>query len=263
VARIGARYPLVRRRGASLDLAGRFELIGQEDALGFLKPIGGDEITLFDEDLRVLSFEVGGRWSPAGARNLRLGAVLELRKGLDAFGASDRDDPFLSRADGRPDFTLVRVNASARHDFRAGSVAPFVSAAFAGQWAPHGLPAYEEFQIGNYTIGRGYDPGAASGDQAVAIQLEAGFDAPLSGRQSKIGDASIGLFGFYDAAKLWNEDPLSYDKAVASVGGGVRVRARRALVSLTYAEPLKAAIPGTKTPGSRLLLTLSTNFSVR
>ncbi|MCL6699500.1 BamA/TamA family outer membrane protein [Sphingomonas sp. NSE70-1] len=263
VARIGARYPLVRRRGAAIDVAGRFELIGQDDALGFLKPIGGDEITLFDEDLRVLSLEVGGRWSPAGARDLRFGGSIELRKGLDAFGASDRDDPLLSRPDGRPDFTVVRANASARKDFGASSIIPFVAATLSGQWAPHGLPAYEEFQVGNYTIGRGYDPGAASGDRAVAMQLEAGFEAPLSDAKSVLGTSAVGLFGFYDAARLWNEDPLSYDKSIASLGGGVRFRTRRAQLSLTYAAPQKAALPGGPTPGNRLLLTLTTNFSIR
>ena len=263
VARVGARYPLVRRRGAAVDLAGRFELIGQKNALGFLKPIGGDEITLFDEDLRVLSFELAGRWSPAGARDLRFGGSVELRKGLAAFGASERGDAFLSRPDGRPDFTSIRANISARQDFRAGGVAPFVSAALSGQWAPHGLPAYEEYQVGNYTVGRGYDPGAASGDRAIAVQLEAGIEAPLSSGPSFLGNSAIGLFGFYDAAKLWNDDPLSYDKAIASLGGGVRLRARRVQLSLTYAAPQKAALPGAKAPGDRLLLSLTTNFSIR
>lgn len=263
VGRIGARYPLVRRRSSAIDVAGRFELIGQENALGFLKPIGGDEITLFDEDLRVLAGEISGRWTPTASRDLRLGASIELRKGIDGLGASDRDDEFLSRPDGRPDFTAIRGSASARKDFRAGPVAPFVSAAFSGQWAPHGLPAYEEFQVGNYTIGRGYDPGAASGDRAVGVQLEAGFDAPLAGANSLLGNSTVGLFGFYDAARLWNEDPLSYDKSIASVGAGVRLRARRAQLSLTYAMPQKAALPGGPKPDDRLLLSLTTNFSIR
>lgn len=263
VGRIGARYPLVRRRSGALDLAGRFELIGQDNALGFLKPIGGDEITLFDEDLRVLSGEATGRWSPAGARGLRFAGGIELRKGLDALGASKRGDPLLSRADGRPAFTAVRLNGSVRHDFTGGRLVPFVSATASGQWAPHGLPAYEEFQVGNYTVGRGYDPGAASGDRAAAVQLEAGADAPLTRTGSPLGPTAIGLFGFYDTAKLWNEDPLSYDARIVSLGGGVRLRARHIQLGLTYAAPQRAALPGAARPSDRLLVSLSTNLSIR
>jgi hemolysin activation/secretion protein len=140
---------------------------------------------------------------------------------------------------------------------------PWLSASLSGQWSPHGLPAYEEYQIGNYTVGRGYDPGAASGDRGLGMQLEAGAEVPVRGLSRVLGDTSLGLFGFYDTARVWNEDPLSYDSTIASVGGGVRMRFPRTQLSLFYADPLKRPFPSAEKPRGRLLVTLTRTFSIR
>jgi hemolysin activation/secretion protein len=257
VARLGARYPLVRTRGHSLDLGGRFELIDQKNDLGFLRGPDGDPTPLFEENLRVIAGELSGRWQPPQVAGLITTLNLELRKGLDVFGASEAGDPLLSRAEGQPGFTSVRLQAAARQGFGgARGLGPYVLVTGAAQWSDDPLPAYEEFQVGNYTIGRGYDPGAASGDRALAAQFEAGLDAAARG-------AVLTLFGFADVARLWNEDTDGVDGRPWSLGAGARARFKFGQLSLVYAAPQARPFAGAAKPGDRLLVTLSTNFSIR
>lgn len=258
VARFGARYPFVKQRDAMLDGSVRFEAIEQDNALGFLESFGGPEVPLFEESLRVLSFELAGRWRHGGMDNLMTHARAELRQGLEAFGASEAGDQMLSRADAQPDFTSVRLGAGGRVHFNATpSVAPYAMLNASLQWTDDSLPAYEEFQFGNYTVGRGFDPGAASGDRAVAAQLELGVDFSLGGA------AQFGLFGFADGARLWSEDRAGYDAEPWSAGLGMRLRGRTGEFSLTWAAPQSEPFPGQPEPGNSLLLTFSHAFSIR
>jgi len=258
VARFGARYPFVKAPDAALDGAARLEVIEQDNALGFLESLGGPEIPLFGESLRVLSLELAGRWRHGSARQLATHAGVELRQGLGVLGASEAGDPLLSRADARPDFTAVRLGAGGVARWTATrSVAPYLMFDASAQWTDDSLPAYEEFQVGNYTVGRGFDPGAASGDRAVAAQLELGVDFSLGGA------AQLGLFGFADGARLWAEDRGGYDAEPWSAGLGVRLRGRTGEFSMTWAAPRNAPVPGTLQPDNSLLLTFSNTFSIR
>ena len=260
VGKVGARQPLVRTRALSTDVSAKFEYIDQKNDLG----IFSDPIPLFRDELRVFAAQIQNRWQPVALRGLAISTDLELRHGLDGLGASDRGDALLSRADARSDFFAARAGVSARYVLdTSGPLAPWLSAAVSGQWAPHGLPAYEEYQIGNYTVGRGYDPGAASGDRGIGVQIEAGAEMALQELASPLGQASLGLFGFYDAAKVWNEDPLSYDSKISSLGGGLRLRWPRTQLSLFYASPRSRPFPAAEKPDGRLLLTLSRTFSIR
>lgn len=255
VARLGGRYPLALTRHRRLDLSGGLEWIDQNNDLGAFRQPNGDPTALFEESLRVVSLGVASGWRPAPGVQTAFDG--ELRKGLDAFGASEAGDPLLSRPEGRPDFTAVRLRGSLRRDVpvRDGS-AVFVGLTASGQWATDPLPAYEEFQAGNYTVGRGFDPGAASGDKALAGQVELGWDMAARG-------AIFTVFGFADAAKLWNLDAGGYDSRPWSLGVGVRARSRLGQASLTYAAPQSVPFPGADTPDARLLLSLSTTFSFR
>lgn len=258
VARIGARYPVVRQRNAFVDAAVRLEGIEQDNALGFLGPVGGPNIPLFEESLRVLSLGAEGRWVHGDTRALSTHASIELRQGIEALGASETGDALLSRPDAQMDFTSVRLGAGAHMRFGTSrSVAPYAALTAAAQWTDDSLPAYEEFQFGNYTIGRGFDPGAASGDRAIAARAELGVEIPLGGA------GQLGLFGFADGARLRSEDRGGYDAEPWSRGLGARVRTRSSEFALMWASPQTRAIPGTSRPDNSLLLTFSHAFSIR
>lgn len=256
VGRLGARYGWIKQRDAAVDIGMRLEAIDQKNDLGFLRSVGLGTVPLFEERLRVLALEANGRWQPRAMPQLNTGFGLELRQGLDALGASDNGDALLSRAEGRTDFTSLRANAAARWTSIAGGARPYMQAAASGQWTADALPAYEEFQIGNYTVGRGFDPGAASAERAVALQLEGGVDLAR-------GTHVISLFGFADGARLWNLDAGSYDSSPWSAGVGLRLRGRAGQLEATYAVPQDPAVPGVPTPDERLLVTYTHSFSIR
>jgi hemolysin activation/secretion protein len=256
VTRLGVRYPLVRRRGMSLDTGARIEAIDQTNDLGFLRGAGLGMIPLFDEKLRVFAAEANARWQPVGS-GFAATAGVELRKGLGILGASEAGDPLLSRAGARPDFVSARFDLGARWSARPGAAAtPFLAFNGAAQWSDSALPAYEEFQVGNYTIGRGFDPGAASGDSAVAGQFEAGLDF----RGAK-GAAS--LFAFADSAHLWNRDAGADEATLRSLGLGARAYTRLGQFALTWAVPQTGTAPGGDAPDARVMFTFHHTFSIR
>ena len=257
VARLGLRYPLLKSRAASIDMGMRLEGIDQQNDLGFLRGPDGDAIPLFDERLRVLALTLDGRWQSTAVPGLATMAGIELRQGLDALGASEAGEPLLSRSEARPDFTSARLNLGTRFAFAPQSrVSPYVQLNGLAQWTRDVLPAYEEFQVGNYTVGRGYDPGAASGDRALGVQAEFGFDIAGNARR-------YGVFAFADAARVWNYDSLGYDAEPWSAGAGARMRWSSGQLSLVWASPQSAPLPGAPTPGDRVLLTFNHAFSIR
>ena len=256
VGRLGLRYPLARTRALSVDTGMRLEAIDQTNDLGFLRGVGGPAIPLFEEKLRVLALETNARWQRP-ASGLATMASLELRKGLGLWGASEPGDPLLSRAEGRPDFLSAKLGVGARWSMKPGAASsPYLGFNGGAQWSNAPLPAYEEFQVGNYTIGRGFDPGAASGDSAVAGQLEAGWDF-------RSASANTSVFAFIDAARLWNRDDFAYDTSLRSIGLGARMSTRYGQLGLTWAVPQTGALPGDAKPDARVLLTFNHAFSIR
>lgn len=256
VARLGARYPVIKTRALALDSGVRVEAIDQSNAVGFLRGAGLGLIPLFDEQLRVLAVETNARWQRP-ARGLAATASIELRKGLNVWGASAAGDRLLSRGQARPDFLSARLGVGTRWSVHpTARTSPFLAVNGGAQWSDAPLPAYEEFQVGNYTIGRGFDPGAAAGDSAIAAQFEAGWEFR--------GDAgSAQLFAFVDGARLWNRDLGSEDSTLRSLGVGARAATRYGQLGVTWAVPQTGTLPGGVTPDARLLLTFNHTFSIR
>ena len=117
---------------------------------------------------------------------------------------------------------------------------------------------FEEFSVGNYTIGRGYDPGAVTADRAIAIRPELRADVLQNPR------TRIQLFGFYDNVWVWNLDRFSTDdgRSIASWGGGARaVLAPYVLVEATFAKPIDRPFENGPKPPARFLLSLTGLFS--
>jgi len=126
--------------------------------------------------------------------------------------------PKRSRSGGSPVFTKVYARADRRQRL-TDNVAFKVSVA--GQVADQRLLSNEEFSLGGYLYGRGYDSGEISGTHGAAgsIELQYGEDRD-SGWLS-----SYQFYGFYDGGVVWETSGNSYSsgfESLTSTGIGVR-----------------------------------------
>ncbi|MET0179078.1 MAG: ShlB/FhaC/HecB family hemolysin secretion/activation protein, partial [Novosphingobium sp.] len=252
-------YPVLRGLRENLEAGLGFEHIDQRTT------VGGDtgSVPLNLDRISAVYLRLAGdaRYNePIGflARQTYR-ATLELRQGLDIFEATREGDVVgagfqPSRFEGDSVATIIRGGFDAVFGF---SRALELSAAVRGQWASRALLNYDEFSLGNLTVGRGYDPGSNTGDRAFAISVEPRLNLDLS---PKFGTQ---LFGFYDGVRLWNLDPSSTerDRRLESVGGGVRLTLPgRLRLEVTYAHPLdRPLLTGTfnRRPPDRVLLSLT------
>jgi hemolysin activation/secretion protein len=246
-ATLETSYPLVRRQAQTLRLGAGIDFVDQEVRFNGLD---------FTEDrLRVgflrLTHDATGltqgdrRYSPTEPR-WRTSASIEARKGVDLFGASEGCGPALvgclapgailpTRLEGVPTAALVRGYAAA--EFRPDprfTIAATVRAQYSGR----PLFSFEEFSAGNYTIGRGYDPGTILGDSGLGLQAELRY-----GRLTPLTATAVTVqpFIFFDQAWVDNEDiALALpDDEISSLGGGLRAAwGRRGVLEVMLAVPL-------------------------
>ena len=275
IASLFAAYPLVLSQAQRLTVAGGLDIIDQDIGLGPV-PINRDRLRVFN--LRAdASFidpaSIAGRsgYSPAEPR-WYLGGSLEARQGVNFLGASDDCGPTgaacflpgaipLTRVEGKPDAFLLRANALA--EWRP--VKAFtLSVAPRAQWASDPLLAYEEFSGGNFTVGRGFDPGTVIGDSGVAVSVEARYGS-LTPANTESG--ALQPFVFFDAAWVWNKD-LAFaglnPQKLYSAGGGIRLAyGDVGRLDMTVAVPLNRAGFLAQKPDPRFLLSFTTQFGVK
>ena len=233
-ASIYASYPLLRTRRHSVFVDTGFDYVDQEvdlNAIGLTEDrvrmvyarVAGDMI----DQQSVLR---AGGYSPFEPK-LRLRYGLEARHGLDVFNASPDCRPNLlgclfggvvppSRIEADPTPLLLRVNADI--EYRPDPLLTFALETQA-QITNDPLPAFEELAAGNFSIGRGYDPGAVLGDSGImaAFELRYGSLVPKSVR-----GFAYQPYLFSDVAYVWNEDPSrqpTNPDRLWSAGGGLRV----------------------------------------
>jgi hemolysin activation/secretion protein len=250
IGRLEATMPLIRSRRTTVNLRGGLELLEQRTHSSFG--------LLTDDKLRVafLRAESGFR-QPLfdGGDAYSLHGALELRKGLGILGASNRGNPLASRLGGDPQAFDIRGELGGV--VRLPSVFS-VSIDSEGQWANHPLLEFEQYSVGNYTVGRGYDPGSVTADRAIALRPE------LRATVIQKPRTNVQLFGFYDNVWVTNLGRFSTDhgRRLASWGGGVRAAiAPYFLVEATYAKPVDRPFIGGPKPPARFLLSLTTVFS--
>lgn len=183
----------------------------------------------------------------------QLSAQVEGRQGLSFFDASAKGDANLARTQANPEAHLARGELSVTSPTFWGFEAQLE---LKGQYATDALMAIEEFSFGNYGVGRGYDPGAAAGDSAIAGAFTlTGFNQQFFG--DRVGAK---LLGFYDLGRRWNEDTTGVPaRTLASAGGGVRLVFNEMLrADLTYAHPLDQPQGiGESRPGGRVLFSIT------
>jgi hemolysin activation/secretion protein len=126
------------------------------------------------------------------------------------------------------------------------------------QYAFDPLLSFEQFSGGNYTIGRGYDPGTIIGDSGVGLSAELKINqwAPFPGRE-----IALQPFAFVDSAWVWTKGPGDQHDNLVSVGGGVRASLfQRARLDMTLAVPTNSAGFQTRRGDVRFLVSLTTKL---
>jgi hemolysin activation/secretion protein len=262
IASLEAGVPLARTLRTRARLASGLEILEQRTRVS--------DVPLNRDKLRVayVRGEYFHREPSPGADDLySLRGALELRKGLDIFNATERGEVSSagftpSRFEGNP----TAFVAKAEVDGVIGIGPIFSLAATAeGQWANDPLLNFEEYSIGNLTIGRGYDPGANSGDRVLGLRGEV---RAAVHRFQRPGGGKVELFGFYDSVWIWNLDTgsIENDRRLGSWGGGLRgILPGLAIFEAIYARPEDKALltPDARRAPDRLLLSLTMQFSPR
>jgi hemolysin activation/secretion protein len=143
---------------------------------------------------------------------------MELAKGVSWLGANDKGDSNMSRPAGDPQFTKVTASVT-RLERLINDVA--LKLAFGGQMSDGPLLSAEEYGVGGFAFGRGYDPSELVGDDGFGASVEVQWSNPVP--VSVIPDYSV--YGFYDFGRVWNDDASTIDgraESLASIGIGLR-----------------------------------------
>jgi hemolysin activation/secretion protein len=116
----------------------------------------------------------------------------------------------------------------------------------------------EQVSFGGQVIGRGYDPGAITGDYGVGGAFELRYDLPPSWFYA---DAAQ-LYAFLDGATVRNQDSTPDEHKIASTGVGLRVTIPgNVIVGVMYARAL-LGVPGSDEDkrSSRVMLNTAVRF---
>ena len=243
-------YPFIRRQAHTLIGTAGFEVIDQELEFG--------STLLSDDQLRVayarldhelVDPESVGGFGGFSAREPRWRSALslEVRQGIDGLGASNDCSPVadclppnvpISNFAADPSSFVMRLQGSL--ELRP---VPRLTLAFAplAQISDGPLLSYEQVSLGNYTIGRGFDPGVAIGDRAFGVAYEVRYGSLFPRAANAF---AFEPFVFLDLAKAWVDDAVAAPdpRRVVSAGGGVRARwGDRVDLGLTVAVPLERA----------------------
>jgi len=268
LATVELGYPFVRRRSHTLRGSLGMDVINQD--------VWFEHVKVTKDRLRVGFVRLGldavdtnfsERFSSAEPP-WHVTSLIELRKGFNILSATDDcgpaavnclgpDDVPPSRLDGNADATVLRYTGY-------GEIRPMPKLALAlgvrAQYAWDPLFSFEAFSAGNYTVGRGYDPGALLGDKGFGTQAEIRYGSriPLSAKKPAIEG-----YAFWDHAEVSNHgnDIISSGRNhLNSVGGGARISWDRFFLDAGLAVPLTHIGLLNDKPGPRFLVSLTTRL---
>lgn len=265
LATVELGYPIVRREARTVRGSIGMDYVNQNVELSN-EPLTRDRLRVAFARLGLEMQKTrysGIGWSPAEPP-WHVGALLELRKGMGIFGATDCGRNFAnctdiapSRLEGQSDATVLRYTL-------AGEFRPVPKLTLAlgtrAQYAWKPLLSFEEFAAGNYTAGRGYDPGALLGDSGFGSQAEirVGSRIPQSARKPALEG-----YAFWDHAIVRNEDRqfvIGGSTRLNSVGGGARVNFDRFTLDAALAVPLNRVGVDNLKPDPRVLISLTSRL---
>jgi hemolysin activation/secretion protein len=241
--RIALMQPIISRLSGSLSATVAFEADDQKTDVF-------SRVGLTDDKLRIISIGLDGEWRFDDDGRVAMSA--EIRQGMPILGASQKGDPLLSRQGADPDATVSRISLEGVTP-RANYVRFVVRVD--GQLASAPLTAPDQYEVGNLTIGRGYQPGSIFGDDAIATSAEVRL-----GPISAFHRFQVEPFGFYDVVRVWTRTPGDQiDRTLSSLGAGLRLETPRHLhIDLTYAKALDPPLPfGEPIPRGMLLVNVT------
>ncbi len=270
VGSIYATYPFIRKQASNLFGTVGLDIIDQQLDFG-----SNPATRVTDDQLRVafvrLDFNAidpdsvmgRGGYTPYEPE-FGFAGSLEVRQGLDIFGASEpcstAPTPCLrTRFDGDP--TAFVIRAQAQLDYRPTPLLKF-SLQPRLQYSPDALLSYEEFSGGNYTVGRGYDPGTVIGDSGLGLTGEIAYGSLIPDSPKGI---AIQPYAFVDYIRIWQDDyslTPNEERDLTSIGGGVRATiGRQASLDAKLAVPLDKLPFQNERNDVRFLITLTTQLA--
>lgn len=187
----------------------------------------------------------------------------EVRQGLSIFGASKGCGPAFalctgagvvppSRLDGDPTAPVLR--AQGQIDFRPDPLLTF-SIKPRAQYSTQALLSYEQVSGGNYTAGRGFDPGAVIGDSGYGAQVEFAYGSLVPEQPTGF---AFQPYAFFDIMAVSTKNIGGDPQTISSLGGGVRATLGRiGNLDVFGAVPLEKSPFQTQRDDFRLLMTLS------
>lgn len=258
-------YPLIRTQALTLFAGGGLEWIDQAVDFGSA-PFTRDKLRvayarMMLDTIDKRSLAGRGGYTPAEPK-WRFNAAVEARQGISGLGSSkdckpisDCLAPHIPISNLLADPAGLVLRAQALFEYRP---APRITVAIAPrvQYSPDTLLGYEQMSLGNYTIGRGFDPGIALGDSGAGSSVELRYGKLLPRSPEAM---AIQPYAFLDAAWAWNnDDGLTDDpRKVFSAGGGVRLRWGNHIdANLLIAAPLRRAGFQTSKGDVRALFTI-------
>ena len=261
-------YPFVRRQAQTIRGSVGMDIINQDVWFNHAK--------LTRDRLRVAFLRLGidavdtdfGAGFSSAEPPWHVTSLLELRQGLDAFGATDDCGPAginclgpgdvpPTRVEGHADATVLRWTGYGEYrPMPKLTLALGLRAQYA--WKP--LFSFEEFSAGNYTVGRGYDPGALLGDKGFGSQAEIRYGSRIPVSAKKPG---VEGYAFWDHALVRNRDNtvvVAGREHLNSIGAGARVNWDRFILDAALAVPLTRIGPLNKRPDTRILVSLTSRL---
>ncbi|HEV2596094.1 MAG TPA: ShlB/FhaC/HecB family hemolysin secretion/activation protein [Sphingomicrobium sp.] len=261
-------YPFIRRQETTLRGSVGMDIVNEDVWL--------DRAALTRDRLRVAFMRLGiDALPPDNAAQFttaeppwHLTGLVELRQGLNALGATQNCGPAginclapgdtpPSRLEGRSDATVLRFTGY-------GELRPIpkltVALGARAQYAWQPLFSFEDFSAGNYTVGRGYDPGVLLGDRGFGTQLELRYGSriPVSVKRPAVEG-----YAFWDHSNVGHRDSaiiLTSREHLDSVGGGARVNWDRFALDAALAIPLTHLGPLDRKPPVRILVSLTSRL---
>lgn len=269
-ASLEGSFPLVRSQAYNLALALGGQISNQDLDFGSI-PLNRDRLRVLyarAETSGISASSLTGRdgFTPFEP-HWSWGLTLEARKGLDILDATKGcQGIYAPTCRGAGKVTPSRIEGTAEgFVMRASGVfeyRPVRKLTFSlqprAQYSPDKLLSYEEFSGGNYTIGRGYDPGAVIGDSGVGVRGEVRVGSLLP---KVAGGSAVQPYAYVDAAWVWNHDTVFEGlnpQKIVSVGGGLRAAIHDAVrVDAGVAVPLRDPLGLNVKGKARFMLNLS------